>query len=96
MPINTPSLVISAINKIFEDLLVKGIIIYLEDILLNSKSWSEHLDHTRKALDRLSRKKLYGNWMECVFGVEKVENLRFKLRMNKLSVDTPELRSAQA
>ena len=49
----------STMNKMFEDLFYKCMIIYLEGVFIYSKTWSKHLEHIRKVLERLREKKFF-------------------------------------
>ncbi len=49
----------SLMNEAFSQYLDKFIIVYLDDILIYSDTWEDHLDHIRKALKVLRKEKLY-------------------------------------
>ena len=80
-------LFVHPVNKPFEDLTDKYMIIYLDEEFIKSKIQSEHLEHKREVLELLRKKKLYGKLKKCMFRVQEVEYLGFKLRNNKLLVD---------
>ena len=40
-------------NYIFRKTLRKGVLVYFDDILIYSKSWSEHLENLREVLEIL-------------------------------------------
>ena len=92
-----PGFFTSAMNKIFASLIDRNMIICLNDILTYGQTWSEHLAHIRNVLGRDSGyRKFHGKLKKCVFGVEEIEHLGFKLYNNKLLVDPTRLKTVQA
>ena len=53
--------------------------VYLNDILIFSRSIGEHWDYLKIALDRLLRAKLYGRLHKCEFIKDKVDYLGFEV-----------------
>ena len=80
-------------NEIFKDHLDVFVIVYLDDILIYSKTWSEHLDHIKKVLRILRKEKLFGKISKCVFGVTEVEYLGHIISSEGLSVDPQKVQS---
>ncbi|KAK3572475.1 hypothetical protein QTP86_033904 [Hemibagrus guttatus] len=56
---NAPAVFQALINGVFQDLLGKGVIAYIDDILVYSKSLEEHVLHVREVLSRLQRHHVY-------------------------------------
>ncbi|KAK3557853.1 hypothetical protein QTP86_003254 [Hemibagrus guttatus] len=56
---NAPAVFQALINGVFQDLLGKGVIAYIDDILVYSKSLEEHVLHVREVLSHLQRHHLY-------------------------------------
>ena len=56
---NAPSFFMSTMNDILSDFIDKFMIVYLDDILIYSKKWGDHLEHIRKVLERLREQKIY-------------------------------------
>ena len=54
------------------------------------------LSHIRKVLERLREKKFCEKLKKCVFGVEEVKYLGFKLRYNKPLVDPTKVQAIKA
>lgn len=61
---NAPSAFQRVMNKILEPFLDKFVLVYLDDILIYSKSEGEHLDHVRQVLEALEKNDLFSirNW----------------------------------
>ena len=55
-------------NDVFKPFLDDFVIVYLEDILIFSGTWDEHVRHVKKLLDTLQREKLYVKLSKCEFG----------------------------
>ena len=51
--INTPAAFMELMNKVFHDYLDKFIIVFIDDILVYSKTQEDHETHLRLALERL-------------------------------------------
>ena len=84
---NAPGSFMSRVNEIFFRYINDFFVVYLDYILIYSRTWDEHLKHLRKVLQRLRKKQFYGKLKKCVFGVEELEYLGFNLKSNKLLVD---------
>ncbi|KAK3544142.1 hypothetical protein QTP86_002969 [Hemibagrus guttatus] len=56
---NAPAVFQSLINEMFQDILGKWVIAYIDDILVYSTSLEEHARHVRAVLSRLQQNHLY-------------------------------------
>ena len=84
---NAPASFMNLMNDIFRDYLDVFVIVYLDDILVYSKTWSEHMKHLKIVLNILRQQKLFGKLSKCVFGASEVEYLGHVLRPDGVSVD---------
>jgi Reverse transcriptase (RNA-dependent DNA polymerase) len=64
---NAPSTLMSLMNDGFSKYLDKFVIIYLDDILIFSPTFEEHLHHLKTVLELLRRHKLYRKKFKCAF-----------------------------
>eukprot|EP00253_Pinus_taeda_P013070 PITA_13070 len=48
------------------------VVVYLDDILIFSQSWEDHLHHIRQVLQTLRKHKLCSNLEKCTFGMTQV------------------------
>jgi hypothetical protein len=55
-------------NDVFRPFLDDFVIVYLDDIIVFSGTWDEHVRHVKKVLDTLQREKLYVKMSKCEFG----------------------------
>ncbi|GBG68149.1 hypothetical protein CBR_g2700 [Chara braunii] len=72
---NAPATFQRAMNDIFRDILEQYVLVYLDDILVYSRTLEEHLRHLRGVLDRLRRRGFYAKLSKCRFAQHKVDFL---------------------
>src|SRR5438128_5808890 len=59
---NAPAYFMNLMNKIFLEELDKFVVVFIDDILIYSRSAEEHEQHLRVVLDRLREHKLYAKF----------------------------------
>nr|GEY03450.1 retrotransposon protein, putative, Ty3-gypsy subclass [Tanacetum cinerariifolium] len=64
---NAPAVFMDLMNRIFYEFLDKFVIVFIDDILVFSKSKEEHEDHLRTVLQTLRQEKLYAKFSKCEF-----------------------------
>ena len=64
---NAPTTFMCVTNDVFRTFLDDFLILYLDDILIFSGTWDEHVRHVKKVLDTLQREKLYVKLSKCEF-----------------------------
>ncbi|GBG59350.1 hypothetical protein CBR_g38379 [Chara braunii] len=69
---NAPGTFQHAMNRIFHDHLDKFVVVYLDDILIFSKSVEEHAQHVETVLSLLRQHKYKVNLEKCEFGRTKI------------------------
>ncbi|GBG61273.1 hypothetical protein CBR_g19805 [Chara braunii] len=72
---NAPATFQRAMNDIFRDILEQYVLVYLDDILVYSRTLEEHLRHLRDVLDRLRRHGFYAKLSKCRFAQHKEDFL---------------------
>ena len=65
----------SLMNDIFRDMLDICVIVYLDDILVFSRTKEEHHEHLHKVLQRLQEHQLYVKGSKCQFFTDTIEYL---------------------
>jgi hypothetical protein len=65
----------SLMNDIFRDMLNICVIVYLDDILVFSRTKEEHHEHLHKVLQRLQEHQLYVKGSKCQFFTDTIEYL---------------------
>ena len=64
---NAPAIFMDLMNRVFHDCLDKFLVVFIDDILIYSRSEEEHVEHLRFVLQRLREKKLYAKFSKCEF-----------------------------
>ena len=64
---NAPAAFMNLMNSVFRDCLDKFVEIFIDDILIYSKSMEEHEEHLRIVLQHLHDRKLYAKLITCTF-----------------------------
>ena len=64
---NAPAYFMNLMNKVFMDELDKFVVVFIDDILIYSKSVQEHEQHLRVVLEKLRVHKLYAKFSKCEF-----------------------------
>ena len=64
---NAPATFQSFINSVLRPYLEKFVILYLDDILIYSKTLDEHVEHVRTVLKTLLKNDLYAKPKKCEF-----------------------------
>ena len=76
---NAPSTFQRLMNKVFAEEINFFVLIYLDDILIYSRSIEEHWDHLEREMEKLRQAKLYGRLHKCEFLKDKVDYLGFEV-----------------
>ncbi|GBG66824.1 hypothetical protein CBR_g70702 [Chara braunii] len=72
---NAPATFQAAMTAEFRDLLDRSVLIYLDDILVYSRTFDEHIVHLRVVLNRLRLAKYKANLDKCEFARQELEYL---------------------
>ncbi|CAJ2633285.1 unnamed protein product [Trifolium pratense] len=76
---NAPGVFMEYMNRIFHSFLDKFVVVFIDDILVYSKSEEEHKEHLRIVLQVLKEKKLYAKLSKCEFWLKERGTLVPKL-----------------
>ncbi|KAK3535368.1 hypothetical protein QTP70_010217 [Hemibagrus guttatus] len=90
---NTPAVFQALINKVFRDLLGRGVIAYIDDILVYSTSMEEHLHQVREVLARLQQHHLYIKLEKCEFHRPMVTFLGYVISHQGVEMDMVKVRA---
>ncbi|WVZ67548.1 hypothetical protein U9M48_016606 [Paspalum notatum var. saurae] len=69
---NAPAYFMNLMNKIFMDGLDKHVIVFIDDILVYSKTIEEHEEHLRKVPEKLRSHQLYAKFSKCELRLERI------------------------
>ena len=65
----------------------KFVVVFIDDILIYSKSKEEHAEHLRIVLQWLRDHKLYAKFSKCAFWLEEVQFLGHVLSTEGIAID---------
>ncbi|WVZ69964.1 hypothetical protein U9M48_018676 [Paspalum notatum var. saurae] len=84
---NAPAYFMNLMNKIFMDELDKHVIVFIDDILVYSKTIEEHEEHLRKVLEKLRSHRLYAKFSKCEFWLERISYLGHIITAEGVTMD---------
>ena len=84
---NAPVVFMDLMNRVFKKYLDKCVIVFIDDILIYSKTKEEHAEHLIIVLEILRKEKLYAKWSKCEFWLELVQFLGHVIGKEGIMVD---------
>ncbi|WVZ89505.1 LOW QUALITY PROTEIN: hypothetical protein U9M48_035898 [Paspalum notatum var. saurae] len=84
---NAPAFFMYMMNSVFMNELDKFVVVFIDDILIYSKSEKEHEEHLKIVLTRLREHKLYAKFSKCAFWLKEVSFLGHILSEKGVAVD---------
>ncbi|XP_063949873.1 uncharacterized protein LOC135152720, partial [Daucus carota subsp. sativus] len=84
---NAPAAFMDLMNRVFKKYLDKFVIVFIDDILIYSKTAEEHAEHLRTALEILRKEKLYAKFSKCEFWLQEVQFLGHIVSREGIKVD---------
>nr|GEW64174.1 putative reverse transcriptase domain-containing protein [Tanacetum cinerariifolium] len=84
---NAPAVFMDLMNRIFHEYLDKFFIVFIDDILVYSKTKEEHEEHLRIVLGTLCQEKLYAKFLKCEFWLGQVAFLGHIASANGITMD---------
>jgi hypothetical protein len=84
---NAPAYFMYLMNKVFMEYMDKFVVVFIDDILVFSKTEEEHEKHLRLVLEKLRSNKLYAKLSMCEFWLTKVAFLGHVISAGEVSVD---------
>ena len=84
---NAPAYFMDLMNRVFHPYLDKFVVVFIDDILVYSKSREEHVDHLRDVLQTLADHQLYAKLKKCDFWMEKIHFLGHVISAKGVSVN---------
>jgi len=84
---NAPTVFIDYMNRIFRPFLDKFVIVFIDNILIYSKTHEEHAEHLRLVLGVLRERQLYAKLSKCEFWMSEVQFLGHVISTKGIAVD---------
>ena len=90
---NAPATFQRFVNHILQEYLCDFVCVYMDDILIYSKTEEEHIQHVKKVLDVLREHKLLAKMSKCEFFASQVEYLGHVVSAHGISVDPAKVKA---
>ncbi|GKA17497.1 putative reverse transcriptase domain-containing protein [Tanacetum coccineum] len=92
---NVPAIFMDLKNCVCKPYLDKFIIVFIDNILIYSKSNEEHEVHLKLNLELLKKEKLYAKFLKCEFWLQEVKFLGHVVNQDGIHVDPSKLESVK-
>ncbi|GJS60105.1 reverse transcriptase domain-containing protein [Tanacetum coccineum] len=90
---NAPAVFMDLMNRVCKPYLDKFVIVFIDDILIYSKSKEEHAEHLKLILELLKKEELYAKFSKCEFWLSKVQFLGHVIDSEGIHVDPAKIES---
>ncbi|GJR58374.1 putative reverse transcriptase domain-containing protein [Tanacetum coccineum] len=90
---NAPAVFMDLMNRACKPYLDKFMSIFINDILIYSKSEEEHAEHRKLILELLKKEELYAKFSKCKFWLSKVQFLGYVIDSEGIHVDPTKIES---
>lgn len=90
---NAPAAFMDLMQRYLRPYLDKFVVVFIDDILIYSKTREEHERHLRLVLELLRKEKLFGKFSKCEFWLEEISFLGHIVSKNGVSVDPEKIRA---
>jgi hypothetical protein len=90
---NVPAVFMDMMNRVFHDYLDQFTVVFIDDILIYSRTSKEHEEHLQKAFEKLWRETLYAKLKKCEFWLNNVSFLRHVISGEGVAVDQKKVKA---
>ncbi|GJU97801.1 putative reverse transcriptase domain-containing protein [Tanacetum coccineum] len=90
---NAPSVFMDLMNQVCKPYLDRFVIVFIDDILIYSKSRKEHEGHLKLIMRLLKKEELYARFSKCEFWLSKVQFLGHVIDSEGIHVDPAKIES---
>ncbi|GKD61711.1 putative reverse transcriptase domain-containing protein [Tanacetum coccineum] len=84
---NAPAIFMDLMNRVYKLYLHRFVIVFIDDILIYSKSRKEHEGHLKLILKLLNEEKLYAKFSKCECWLSKVQFLGHVIDIERIHID---------
>ncbi|GKC31570.1 putative reverse transcriptase domain-containing protein [Tanacetum coccineum] len=92
---NAPVVFMDLMNRVCRPYLDKFMIVFINDILIYSKTREEHVENLRLVLELLIKEKLYAKFSKCKFWLREVQFLGHVINGNGIHVDPSKIEAVK-
>ena len=90
---NAPATFMCLMNSVLNKYLDKFVLVFIDDILVYSKSEEEHKEHLRIVFQTLKKNQLYAKFSKCEFYKDKIQYLGHIISEQGLAVDPEKIKA---
>ncbi|KAK9055581.1 hypothetical protein SSX86_026665 [Deinandra increscens subsp. villosa] len=84
---NAPAAFMDLMNRVCRPMLDRSVIVFIDDILVYSRSEEEHAEHLREVLEKLRAERLFAKFSKCAFWLKEVQFLGHVIGAEGIMVD---------
>ncbi|GJW56061.1 hypothetical protein Tco_0102792 [Tanacetum coccineum] len=92
---NAPAIFMDLMNRVCKPYLDKFVIVFIDDILIYSKTKEDHEVHLGLVLELLRKEKLYAKFSKCEFWLQEVHFLGHVVNQNGIYVDPSKIEAVK-
>ncbi|GJW23198.1 putative reverse transcriptase domain-containing protein [Tanacetum coccineum] len=92
---NAPAVFMDLMNRVCKPYLGKFVIMFIDDILIYSKSKEEHEVHLKLVLELLRKEKLFAMFSKCEFWLQEIHFLGHVVNSNGIHVDLSKIEAVK-
>nr|GFB82290.1 putative reverse transcriptase domain-containing protein [Tanacetum cinerariifolium] len=90
-----PAVFMDLMNRVCKPYLDKFVIVFIDDILINSKDEKEHEEHLKTILELFKKEELYAKFSKCEFWIPRVQFLGHVIDSQGIHVDPAKIESVK-
>jgi len=92
---NAPAIFMDLMNRVFKPFLDVFVIVFIDDILVYSRSEEDHANHLRQVLQVLHDRRLYAKFSKCEFWLKSVAFLGHIVSDEGIRVDSQKIEAVK-
>ncbi|GJT22588.1 putative reverse transcriptase domain-containing protein [Tanacetum coccineum] len=92
---NSPTVFMDLMNRVCKPYLDKFFIVFIDDILIYSKTKEEHEVHLKLVMELLKKERLYANFSKCEFWLQEVHFLGHMVNHNGIHADPSKIEAVK-
>ena len=89
---NAPAVFMYLMNNVMHKYLDKFVVVFIDDILIYSKTEEEHKEHLKMVLQELRNHQLFAKFSKCDFFKDKIQYLGHVVTKEGISVDPKKIK----